>query len=371
MKCLSGWHSNTPPTSKPNRLPNLPMNVPPPTNHSFLTAWRSGQTDFVLHTSGSTGTPKPIRLTRSQMEASARLTGQTFGLYPGDRALVCLNTAYIAGVMMLVRGEVLGLDLTIVDPSANPLGTFDPATTRFDFAAFVPLQLQTMLGTSAAEAHALPILNGMKAILVGGAVVSPPLETALQAIEAPVYSTYGMTETVSHVAIRRLNGPARTNYFTVLPGVQVGTDERGCLHITAAATNHERVQTNDVVDLLGTSSPAQFRLLGRADTIINTGGVKVQPEAVERVIGTYLATLGTSPRLFVTGLPDGRLGQRVVAVCEGLALTSAQWAAVQQAVSQQVGPYAVPKEWQVVVRFAETATGKVDRTQTLASVGIG
>jgi o-succinylbenzoate---CoA ligase len=337
-----------------------------PFDHPFLTAWRAGQTEFVLHTSGSTGTPKPIRLTRAQMEASARLTGITFCLKPGDRALVCLNTAYIAGVMMLVRGEVLGLDLTVVAPSANPLSTFDPATTRFEFAAFVPLQLQTMLS----ESGTLPILNGMKAILVGGAAVSTALETALQVIEGPVYSTYGMTETVSHIAIRRLNGPTRSDLFSVLPGVQVGTDERGCLHITAAATNHERVQTNDVVELLSTAAPVQFRLLGRADTIINTGGVKVQPEAVERVIGTYLSTLGTLPRLFVAGVPDARLGQRVVAVCEGLTLTDAQWQAVQQLVKEQISPYAVPKQWLVVGTFTETATGKVDRAVTLAN-GVG
>jgi o-succinylbenzoate---CoA ligase len=303
------------------------------------------------------------------MEASARLTGQTFGLSPGDRALVCLNTDYIAGVMLLVRGEVLGLDLTLVSPSANPLGTFDPATTRFAFAAFVPLQLQTMLGTQPAEAPALPILNGMKAILVGGAAVGPALETALQAVTAPVYSTYGMTETVSHVAIRRLNGPTRSDLFTVLPGVTVGTDERDCLHITAAATNYERVQTNDVVELIETADGVYFRLVGRADSIINTGGVKVQSEAVERVIATYLNALGTSPRLFVAALPDERLGQRIVAVSEGFPLSDAHWNAIRQAVREQVGPYAVPKAWLVVGTFAETATGKIDRQRTLNECG--
>ncbi|CCH00844.1 O-succinylbenzoic acid-CoA ligase [Fibrella aestuarina BUZ 2] len=338
-------------------------------NHLFIDTWRSGEQQFILKTSGSTGLPKPIHLTRSQMEASARLTGQTFGLEPGDRALVCLNTDYIAGVMMLVRGEVLGLELTLVEPSANPLGTFDPATTHFDFAAFVPLQLQTMLadvGTSG-QPKALPILNGMKAILVGGAATSPALETALQAIDAPVYSTYGMTETVSHIAIRRLNGPDRSDLFTVLSGVDVGTDERGCLHITAAATNYDRIQTNDVVELLPSDSHSRvrFRLLGRADSIINTGGVKVQPEAVEAIIARQLADWHLGPRLFVVGLPDERLGQRIVVFSEGISLTEGQWQAVQQAVRQRIGPYAVPKAWQVVSTFVETATGKIDRKATI------
>lgn len=336
-------------------------------NHLFIDSWRSGEQQFILKTSGSTGLPKPIRLTRSQMEASARLTGQTFGLAPGDRALVCLNTDYIAGVMMLVRGEVLGLELTVVEPSANPLGTFDPATTHFDFAAFVPLQLQTMLAdvSPSGQPKALPILNGMKAMLVGGAATSPALETALQVIEAPVYSTYGMTETVSHIAIRRLNGPDRSALFTVLPGVDVGTDERGCLHITAAATNYERIQTNDVVDLLPTDSQVRFRLLGRADSIINTGGVKVQPEAVEAIIARQLADWHLAPRLFVAGLPDERLGQRIVVFSEGVSLTDDQWQTVQHTVRESIGPYAVPKAWQVVGTFAETATGKIDRKATI------
>ncbi|MBO0947217.1 AMP-binding protein [Fibrella forsythiae] len=334
--------------------------------HPFLLEWQSGQQSFTLHTSGSTGTPKPIQLTRSQMEASARLTGQTFGLQAGDKALVCLNTGYVAGVMMLVRGAVLGLELTIVAPSANPLGTFNPATTHFDFAAFVPLQLQTMLADVdlSGKPVSLPILNGMKAMLVGGAATSPALEEAIQLIQAPVFSTYGMTETVSHIAIRRLNGADRTELFQVLPGVEVGTDERGCLHITAAASNFERIQTNDVVDLIqpdSTNGQVRFRLLGRADSIINTGGVKVQPEAIERMIEARLADWGVSSRLFVAGLPDERLGQRVVLFLENTDLTAEQWDTIQQEIRTTSGTYAVPKAWYNVPAFTETATGKINR----------
>ncbi len=126
----------------------------------------------------------------------------------------------------------------------------------------------------------------MKAILVGGAATSPALEQALQCITAPVYATYGMTETVSHIALRRLNGPPRSEWFTALPGVDLGVDQRGCLHITSAATNFQRIQTNDVVDL---PDPMHFRLLGRADRVINSGGVKIQPEPVEQLIQRVLA----------------------------------------------------------------------------------
>ncbi len=332
---------------------------------TFSRAWLSGQTEFMLHTSGSTGTPKPIALTRAQMRASAHLTGQTLGLRTGDAALVCLNIHYIAGVMMLVRGLELGLPMTIVEPTGNPLADFDPATSRFAFTALVPLQLQAILMDTPDK---LSILNGMKAILVGGAATSPALERALQVVTAPVYATYGMTETVSHIALRRLNGPTPSAVFTALDGVRLGTDERGCLHITSAATNFARVQTNDVVDLIDAT---HFRVVGRADTVINSGGVKIQPEAVERVIQDVLAQVepesnGAVPRLFVAGLPDERLGQRVVAFLENRPVRPDQWAAVLEQIRRQIGPYAVVKDVIVVDRFAETPTGKIDRTRTIA-----
>ncbi len=332
---------------------------------AFCQAWLTGQKNFTLHTSGSTGTPKPITLTREQMQASARLTGRTLGLLPGDTALVCLNIRYVAGIMMLVRGLELELPMTIIEPEANPFTDFTPGPNSFAFTALVPLQLQTILSTG--DESQLALLNGMKAILVGGAATSPVLEQALQSITAPIYATYGMTETVSHIALRRLNGPNRSESFTALDGVDLGVDERGCLHITSAATNYDRIQTNDVVDL---PDPMHFRLLGRADRVINSGGVKIQPEQIEQIIQKILAEsgLGTLTRLFVAGLPDEKLGQRVVVVCEQVSLTDAQWTVMQAAIRQKAGPYAVPKEWITVPQFAETATGKVDQRAILAGI---
>lgn len=330
----------------------------------FCRAWLSGQPEFVLQTSGSTGAPKTITLTRTQMRASAHLTGRTLGLTPSDAALVCLNIRYVAGVMMLVRGLELALPMTVIEPSGNPLAGVDAEQTRFAFTAFVPLQLQTILEQTPDK---LPILNAMKAILVGGAATSPALEQALQVIESPVFATYGMTETVSHIALRRLNGAERQDWFTALDGVDLGTDERGCLHITSAATNFVRVQTNDVVELskLSDVEPAQFRLLGRADRIVNSGGVKVQPEQIEQLIEQLLATSGVKGRLFVAGLPSDRLGQRIVLFCEAWAPTDEQWQRIQNAVRTQIGPYAVPKEAITVAQFSETPTGKIDRARTI------
>ena len=338
---------------------------------AFCRAWLGGQAEFTLHTSGSTGAPKPIRLTRAQMQASAHLTGHTLGLQAGDAALVCLNVRYVAGVMMLVRGLELGLPMTIIEPTGNPLSAVDPTLTPFAFTAFVPLQLQAILAEMgpAHQPDKLPILNGMKAILVGGAATSPALEQALQIITAPVYATYGMTETVSHIALRRLNGPLKSDVFTALAGVTLGTDERGRLHITSAATNFRRIQTNDVVDL---PDQTQFRLLGRADRIINSGGVKVQPEPIERVVQTILAQVegetSILPRLFVAGLPDERLGQRVVVFSERSSIINSQWPEIQEAIRERLGAYSVPKEVIMVEQFTETPTGKIDQEATIARI---
>lgn len=335
---------------------------------AFCRAWLSGQTDFMLHTSGSTGTPKPIQLTRAQMQASAYLTGQTLGLRAGDTALVCLNIHYVAGIMMLVRGLELGLPMTVIEPMGNPLIGFDPATTPFAFTALVPLQLQTILASTPDK---LPILNGMKAILVGGAATSPALDQSLQRITAPVYATYGMTETVSHIALRRLNGPTKSDVFTALDGVVLGTDERGCLHIRSAATNFERIQTNDVVEL---PDGIHFRLLGRADTIINSGGVKIQPEQVEQLISDVLSQAGLFWRVIVVGRPDDWLGQRVTAIYEiidpmELSDFEAHQSTIADAIRNQINPYAVPKDsFFSLDTFVETATGKIDRKATEAAV---
>lgn len=327
---------------------------------AFCRNWQRGQTEFVLHTSGSTGVPKPITLSRRQMRASARLTGETFGLQSGDPIFVCLNIRYIAGVMMLVRGMELGFPMTIIEPVANPLVNFDPVTTRFAFTAFVPLQLQTILTESPEK---LPVLNRTKAILVGGAATSPTLEQALQIITAPVYATYGMTETVSHIAIRRLNSaPAEADVFTALAGVELGLDKRDCLNIRSAATDFQLIQTNDVADLI---TPTRFRLLGRADSIINSGGVKIQPERIERILQNNVGQSGVVPRLFVAGVYDERLGQRVVAFVENLTLKADHWTRIQDVIRAELGPHWVPKSVISVPRFEETPTGKVDKLATM------
>lgn len=350
---------------------------------AFCQRWLAGETEFVVHTSGSTGAPKPITLRREQMVASALATGRALGLRAGMRALVCLSVRYIAGQMMLVRGLELGLAMTLVEPAGDPLAAL-PADAVFDFTAVVPLQLQALLDGPANYRRRLDLMH---AILVGGAAVSADLEQRVQALAAPVYHTYGMTETATHVALRRLNGPQASPWFHPLPGVKLAVDERGCLRIKGPMTLDQWLQTNDRVELVvghpepapqplgslivGTAAPSPaFRWLGRADNVINSGGIKVPSEAVEAAVGWAWRDLALAPRrFFVAGVPDERLGEAVALVVEGEPLPSDQAAALLQALRQLLEHHHAPRRLLYRPAFAETPTGKIDRRASLQENG--
>ncbi len=330
---------------------------------SFCQAWLSGQETFQLRTSGSTGPPKTIVLYRQQMRSSAHLTGQALGLSSGEHALVCLSAEYIAGVMMLVRGLESGLRMTVITPTRRPLANL-AAQPLYDFTAMVPLQLQeTLQGSSAERNH----LNRMKAILIGGAPISTALDQALQACEAPIYHTYGMTETVSHIALRKLNGPAASDYFTPLPGVSLGLDERSCLHITAPMTRGERLQTNDLVDL---QADGRFRWLGRVDNIINSGGVKVQVElveaALEQILLHYQGGKYAPRRFFVGAIPHDQFGQMVAAVIEGDPFPHQVETDIWSNLQTILPKYHTPRLLYFFPHLQETPTGKIDRRANVA-----
>lgn len=347
----------------------------------FSRAWLRGDDAFEVQTSGSTGAPKPIHLTRSQMEASARATGAALNLTPGMTALVCLPVRYIAGRMLLVRGFVLGLKLVIVEPASDPLADL-PDDIRIDVASFVPLQMQTLLDRALVAdsdscfpddtAQAFRYrrrLDAMHAILVGGGPVSPALEAQIRRLKAPVYHTYGMTETATHVALRRLNDANATHSFAPLPGVETGVDERGCLYLRGPMTADAVIQTNDLVELQPDGS---FVWIGRWDNVINSGGVKVHVESVEAAIEALVADqpeLGLARRrFFVAGLPDERLGQAVALIVEGAALDEDRQMQLRWALNQALPRHHAPRQIIFTPHFAGTPTGKIDRKGTLVAL---
>lgn len=326
---------------------------------AFAQQWLRGDSSFKVQTSGSTGTPKLILVSRERMQASARLTLQALGLQAGDRALLCMNANFIGGKMMIVRAITGGLPLRVVEPTANPLLQLSVHEQPL-FTALVPLQLQAILK----DEKSLAMLNKMKAVIIGGAPIAPALEEALQLVKAPLYSTYGMTETVSHIALRRLNGPQKQDYFQALPNIQIAVDSRGCLSIDGPVVE-AAIQTNDVVEMLG---QGRFRWLGRADNVINSGGIKVQAEQVEAVAEKILSHLGLSLRLLVGGQADERLGQKVVLLLEGAPLAADIEQQLLNALSQHLPKYWAPRAILYRAKFVESENGKIRRNESWQNI---
>ncbi|MEJ8800441.1 AMP-binding protein [Pontibacter sp. H249] len=342
---------------------SIPLNGYETKTLEFCRSWLNGIQEFPIQTSGSTGTPKTIILSRAQLEASARRTISLLNLQEGDLMLVCLNTEYIAGMMMLARGFMADLQMVIVEPIGNPF-TLVNRDDKIAFASFVPMQLQTILQEMP---EALPQLNNMKGILVGGAPVSPNLQRELQSIQAPVYHTYGMTETASHIALRRLNGTEAADYYQVLEGIKVGLDKRGCLTIKGDVTDNELLVTNDIVELL---TKTRFKWIGRVDNVINSGGVKVQVEKVELAIAEAFVDLTDSPRFFIAPQPDELLGEKVVLIMEGAAFSAEDETLLIERLRNKLPKFEVPKEVYYSPSFSETATGKLSRQRTLQKLGL-
>jgi len=318
--------------------------------------WLSGQDRFAFTTSGSTGPPRPIEFSRSQVLASIRLTREAFALTPGMTALVCLDTSLVAGRLMLYRAWEVGMNLVVVPPAAHPLAGL-PEEIKIDFAAVVPYQLQAILQSPEKKK-----LNELSTVIVGGAPLPEAILPQLAPLNVRVYATYGMTETLTHIAIQPLNGPRPYGWFAPLPGITVSTDHRGCLVIGAAHLPSPLV-TNDLVTL---RADQHFQWLGRYDHVINSGGHKLSPEAIENKIAKILAAHGVSNRFFIAGIPHPRLHQQVVLVTEGkntAAWLDRVWPTLRAALLRAEMPRAV---WQVE-QFAETASAKVNRPATLQS----
>ena len=323
--------------------------------YDFAKAWLHGEKTFTLTTSGSTGTPKEIKLSRNQMVASARLTGQVLDLQKETRALVCLNVNYIAGMMMLVRGLELEWQMIIVEPGSNPLLEV-PESSAFDFVALVPMQLSAILQDEKTRRR----VRELGKILLGGAPVSETLLREIQVLDSPVYQSYGMTETVSHVALRRLNGDARQDDYQVLPGIEFGIDARNCLSLRGAVTNDELVQTNDLVEITSLNT---FHWLGRFDSVINSGGVKISLDKMDRVVGEVLQGMDVASDFFCWHEPDEKLGQKLVLFLEhGPSFLKTE--RLLEKISNRVKRYETPKAVYFAKPFKRTPTAKIDKIAT-------
>ncbi|MDZ7607379.1 MAG: AMP-binding protein [Cyclobacteriaceae bacterium] len=310
--------------------------------------WQHGQTEFTFQTSGSTGTPKQCSFSRSQILASAQRTLDFFQLYQGNAVLCCLNTEFVAGFMMIIRALVGQLNLIITDPSTDPWKSLED---RIDFAAVTPMQIENGIRN-----HPEKIAK-VGTILIGGAAIHPLLEKQLQALPGRVYHSYAMTETLTHVALREVVGPGKSDLYTALPGVSFTVDDRNCLIIHDDLLGIIELITNDIAELPDSKS---FRWLGRFDHVINTGGIKIQVEQLEIMIGDALLQHGISANFCAVATADIQLTNRVVLLMEthGAALGAEE---IRMLLKTRMPRYHCPSEVIFVSKIFHTKSGKVDR----------
>jgi len=321
---------------------------------NFLQQWFDDSLFLEVKTSGSTGKPKVIKLQKNYMVNSAIATGNYFNLFENSTALLCMSSKYIAGKMMLVRALTLGWHIDIVEASLNPLKNCEK---QYDFSAMVPMQLH----------NSLTELHKLKKLIVGGGVVSDTLLDKIQNVNTEIFATYGMTETITHIAVKKLNNChsklVEKSYYKTLPNITILTDSRGCLIINAPDIAKEKVITNDLVELV---SPIAFKWLGRFDTVINSGGVKLIPNQIEKKISKVI-----TERFFVAGIKDEVLGEKLILVIEKL-LTERSRTKKRILNSlknlQSLTKYEIPKEIYIIKNFVETETKKINRIETLKMI---
>lgn len=321
----------------------------------FLNEWNNDSDRILVHTSGSTGKPKPMWVEKAKMLNSARITCDFLGLKPGDSFLLCMPLDYIAGKMVVVRSIERHLKLINVTPSGHPLAktdeTRDVDLSNIDAAAMVPLQVYNSLQVPEEKER----LRNIKHLIIGGGAIDDNMATELKDFPNNVWSTYAMTETLSHIAMRRVNGKEATDWYTPFDTVRVSQADDGCLIIDAPLVHDGLLKTNDIVEMrdvvINGKKKSQFRVRGRKDNVIDSGGIKIQIEDVEKALKPYL-----TDRFAITKVPDEKFGEIVVLITEGNDL-----AAVQKVCVDHLPKYWQPKQYKHVDKIPMTETGKIKR----------
>ncbi|WP_373523360.1 AMP-binding protein [Aquiflexum sp.] len=321
----------------------------------FCKQWLNGVEEFELKTSGSTGKPKKIFVNRLQMEISAEATKAYLKIDSESTLLCCLNTDMIAGKMMFVRAMEWNANLVFVKPKENPLEELW-IESRIDFAAMVPLQVQACLS----DEVTIKKLKNIGLLIIGGAPSSTSLKDKIVEEHINAYQTFGMTETVSHIALAPITKDELV--FETLRGVSIGTDEDGRLWISAAMASEEKLQTNDIVVLLNKS---QFKWVGRSDFTINSGGIKIQPEILEPQLSPFILNHFGEISFFVFGKKDEKLGQRLLLILEGELIEASKIKSFRNDLRANLINYLVPKEVFVFDKFVRTESGKINRLETI------
>lgn len=311
--------------------------------YAFLQEWFSPSPTIKAQTSGSTGEPSIVDLPRQVMISSALRTIEYFSLKEGDRTLLNLPCRFIAGKMMVVRAITGKMDLVTTDPSLES----DLLTNyTFDLGAMVPHQVIKLLESDSG----IRKIENIRNLLIGGSSIQATLEAQVARLKNRVVSTYGMTETASHIAIRTLSGPGRSEVYECLPGITVSMGKNDCLqvHVPGQGT----LQTKDMAELISNTA---FRILGRADDVIISGGIKYWPEAIEKKLAGVI-----SERYVISSVPDDRLGEKLVLVME---TKTADTEMIQRKLTEALLPFERPRRICLLEKFPETENGKLKRKE--------
>ena len=279
------------------------------TLEDFFSEWNNDSDRVLVHTSGSTGKPKPMMVEKKRMLNSARITCDFLGLKPGDSALLCMSLDYIAGKMVVVRSIERHLHLISVSPSGHPLKDINlkdangkDVNGEITFAAMVPMQVYNTLQVPEERER----LTHVRHLIIGGGAIDASLEKELRSLPGniAIWSTYGMTETLSHIALRRINGAEASEWYQPFDSVKISQTEEGCLVIDAPLVCAETLVTNDIVEIESyiynkvekhdkvekneVVEKLRFRIKGRKDNVICSGGIKIQIEEVEALLKPHL-----------------------------------------------------------------------------------
>ncbi|MCI7786853.1 MAG: AMP-binding protein [Prevotella sp.] len=312
----------------------------------FVSDWQSDSPTLLVHTSGSTGKPKPMLVEKRRMEASARITCGFLGLRAGDTALLCMPLDFIAGKMVVVRSLVWGLRLMAVEPSGHPLKGLTESPT---FAAMVPMQVYNSLKVEEERR----LLRDIKHLIIGGGAVNSDMAEELRGFPNAVWSTYGMTETLSHIALRRLSGAEASEWYEPFDGVGVTTSADGCLVIDAPAVCAQPLVTNDIAEIA--PDGRRFRIRGRRDNVVCSGGLKLQIEEMEARLQPHL-----NVPYMISKRPDDKFGEAVVL----LAVTD-DMESVCEVCRKHMPRYEQPRYFLAVSELPMTSTGKPARAEAM------
>ncbi len=315
---------------------------------NFLVEWESYLPLISVSTSGSTGAPKTIEFNKKQAEASAKYTGRFFDFKPGDAVLLNLSPNFVAGKLMLVRALTHEMKIVVAPLNSNPLLTLKDFPHKIKLAAFVPHQVEEILS----QENSKRVFNEIENVIIGGASISESLEQKIAAQKTKSFATFGMTETLTHFALRPVDGS--TDFYTCLPGITISQDDRNCLVVNKNEILPDSLLTNDVIELLDES---HFKWKGRFDNVINSGGVKIIPEADEKLIESLFG----DTRFYLSSKSNDKFGEEVVLVLESDPLSSTLEKECLEKMEILLPKYHAPKSIIFQSKFDETANGKIRR----------